>query len=83
VLDNGLARVEEVREQDAEEVRQRKKTVIWFVWPVSIVWLNKTNQMTKLTRKSNQIDQRNQTDQMDRACLKGLTIIHFSSMLIY
>ena len=44
--------------QDAETVRQRKKTVIWFVWSVSFVWLNKTKSMNQI----NQIDQMNQTD---------------------
>ena len=29
--------------QDAEKVRRRKKTVIWSIWFVSFVWLNKTN----------------------------------------
>ena len=41
------------RMQDAENVCQRKKTVIWFIWFVSFVWLNQTNQ----------IDQMNQRDQ--------------------
>ena len=40
--------------QDAEKVRQRKKTVIWFIWSVSFVWLNQTNQR-------DQINQRDQT----------------------
>jgi len=31
--------------QDAEKGRQQKKTVIWFIWFVSFVWLNKTNQI--------------------------------------
>jgi hypothetical protein len=30
------------REQDAEKALQGKKTVIWFIWFVSFVWLNKT-----------------------------------------
>jgi len=34
-----------LNQQDAEKVRQRKKNVIWFVWSVSFVWLNKTNSM--------------------------------------
>jgi hypothetical protein len=42
----------------AGTVRQRKKTVIWFVWFASFIWLNQTNQ----------IDQMNQKDQTDRAC---------------
>jgi vacuolar iron transporter family protein len=29
--------------QDAEKVRQRKMTVIWFVWFVLFIWLNETN----------------------------------------
>ena len=31
-------------DQDAEKVRQRKKTVIWFVL---FIWLNQTNQMNR------------------------------------
>jgi hypothetical protein len=42
--------------QDAEKVRQRKKTVIWFV---SFVWLNETYQM-------NQINQINKTNRSTR-----------------
>jgi hypothetical protein len=34
------------------------KTVIWVVWCVSFVWLNKTNQINQ----TNQIDQMNQTE---------------------
>ena len=33
----------ERQRQAAEKVRQRKKIVIWFIWFVSFVWLNKTN----------------------------------------
>jgi len=44
--------------QEAEKVRQRKKTVIWFVRSVLFVWLNETNQINK----TNQINQMNQTD---------------------
>jgi hypothetical protein len=43
------------RQQDAEKVRQRKKTVIgsiWFVLSVSFIRLNQTNQ-------SNQMNQTN------------------------
>ncbi len=36
-----------------------KKTVIWFVWSVSFVWLDKTNPM-------NYTNQINQTDQARR-----------------
>jgi hypothetical protein len=50
--------------QDAEKVRQRKKTVIWFVWSVSFVLLNETNQM-------NQTDQNNEIDQIYRPWLRG------------
>jgi hypothetical protein len=48
----------------AGKVRQRKKTVIWFVWFVSFIWLNQTNQIDQM----NQINQMNQKDQTDRAC---------------
>jgi hypothetical protein len=54
-------------EQDAEKVRQRKKTVIWFVWFLSFVWLNETNQM-------NQINQMNKTNQFEHPaghCFRG------------
>ena len=33
--------------QDAEKPRQQKKIVIWFIWFVSFVWLNQTDQMNK------------------------------------
>ncbi len=42
--------------QDAENVRQQKKTVIWFIWFVSFVWLNQTDQMNQM----NQINKTNQ-----------------------
>jgi hypothetical protein len=45
--------------QDAEKVRQRQKTVIWFIWFVSFVWLNETYQM-------NQINQINKTNRSTR-----------------
>jgi hypothetical protein len=35
--------------QEAEKVRQQRKTVIWFV---SFVWLNKTNEMNKASQMS-------------------------------
>ena len=41
--------------QDAEKVRQRKKTVIWFIWFVSFVWLNQTDQMNQIN-KTNQFE---------------------------
>jgi len=36
---------QENRAQDAEKVRERKKTVIWFVWFVLFIWLNQMNQI--------------------------------------
>lgn len=39
-------------QQDAEKVRQQKKTVIWFVL---FVWLYQTDQMNQIT-KANQFD---------------------------
>jgi hypothetical protein len=39
-------------QQDAENVRQQKKTVIWFVL---FVWLNQTDQMNQIN-KTNQFD---------------------------
>jgi len=38
------------REQDAEIFLQRKKTVIWFVWFVSFVWLVKPGQLDELNK---------------------------------
>jgi hypothetical protein len=46
--------------QDAERIRQQKKTVIWFVWFVSFVWLNKTNKMNE-TNQMNQINSSRQS----------------------
>jgi hypothetical protein len=34
-------------EQDAEKIRQQKKTVIWFV---SFLWLNQTDQMNQINK---------------------------------
>jgi hypothetical protein len=48
--------------QDAEKVRQRKKTVSWFIWFVSFVWLNETYQM-------NQINQINKTNRSTRRAM--------------
>ncbi len=51
--------------QDAEIVRQQEKTVIWFIWFVSSVWLHKTNQM-------NETDQMNPSRQSRSAALLGM-----------
>jgi hypothetical protein len=37
-------------EQDAEKVRQCKKTVIWFIWFVLFVWLNQTDQGNQMNQ---------------------------------
>jgi len=50
-------------QQDAEKVRQWRKTVIWFVSFVWFFWLNETNQMNQI----NQINKTNQINQTDRA----------------
>ena len=41
--------------QDAEKVRQQKKTVILFIWLVLFVWLNQTDQMNQIN-KTNQFE---------------------------
>ena len=48
--------------QAAEKVRQRQKTVSWFIWFVSFVWLNETYQM-------NQINQINKTNRSTRRAM--------------
>jgi hypothetical protein len=41
--------------QDAETVRQPKRTVVGFIWFVSFVWLSETYEMNQII-KTNQIN---------------------------
>jgi hypothetical protein len=71
----GADHTPDAHKQDTETVRQRKKTVIWFVWSVSLIWLNEINQI-------NQINKTNQMNQTDHTrCVAGLRCVDRSGKL--